>query len=143
MATWFGLIKVFFFLKLAGALVLDLSPSCKSLSRSSSSLTFWPLLPLLFLSSMSLLILITYNCFQMETLLLDLVKKRFCLNIFIHELTWRLMQLRLISRTSKVLVSSKFLQVRHIIPLVIWHHLFLKFWSVNAWFFFHPRDQLL
>ena len=30
----------------------------------------------------------------------------------------------------------------HIVCLTIWHHLFLKFWLVNTWFFAHWRHQL-
>ena len=29
----------------------------------------------------------------------------------------------------------------HIVPLTIWHHLFLKFWLVDTWFFTHWRHQ--
>ena len=29
----------------------------------------------------------------------------------------------------------------HIVPLKIWHQLFLEFWLVDARFFAHPRDQ--
>ena len=33
------------------------------------------------------------------------------------------------------------LQSYYIVPLTIWHQLFLKFWLVYTWFFAHSRDQ--
>ena len=29
----------------------------------------------------------------------------------------------------------------HIVPLAIWHYLFLELWLVDTWFFVHPCDQ--
>ena len=41
-----------------------------------------------------------------------------------------------------LLVSLNPIKVtKHIVPLAIWHNLFLEFWLVDTWFFAYPRGQ--
>ena len=49
-----------------------------------------------------------------------------------------------LSLESSLLVFQNFLLLLitlHIVPLTIWHHLFLEFWLVDTWSFAHPQDQ--
>ena len=48
---------------------------------------------------------------------------------------------QLSSTSSKIFYCQISLQLKYIVLLIIWHHLFLEFWLVSTWFFVHWRHQ--